>query len=160
MRRLSIALCMLVLLVSCRGASAGDPPLSELQAWVGKEPFQKIGDYTFWTHPIFVAKAYNLLGPESFALVTTVYAEGVSTPVDRHDDILSTFVCKPHECLSDSAAVLIDIKKDKLYVCLHDSFRPEDMWYESGKEPKGIGESGWAARDPYEFYDKYIKDGK
>ena len=158
MRRLSIALCLLVLLTACRGASAGEPPLSELQAWVGKEPFKKIGDYTFWTHPVFVAKAHNLLGPETFSLVATVYAEGINTPLERHGDILSTYVCKPHECIMDSASVLLDLKKDKLYVCLRDSYRAEDMWYESGEKPKGVGLDGCTVVDPYELYAKYIKD--
>ena len=86
-------------------------PLAPLREWVGRYP----REVDLWSREPLAGRLHALLGERFPVLVENT---GVQSPLLEEDGILYVTGNKPHGGGSDAAAVVIDLRRDAIWVWL------------------------------------------
>lgn len=157
MRRILAVMCVICLLIGFRSAAA-ESSLSDLTAWVGKYPADKIDGKTLWDNEALKAEVLKFIGPKTQNLIFNEIGRQVAIPVEMKDDVLYVSVCKAHACPDVAARLFVDMKKQKAYICWRHMNEKEDLWLTANADIRRIGEAGCDDLEPYELFNKYGKD--
>lgn len=104
--------------------------LSVAKSWIGKYPSALVGNNKIGLlkQPPIKTVLNRILPKAEIAALGKFSSE---TPVRQMGDFLIVNKCLPHNCPSDMAAVVIDIKNDKLWVGFfsREEARVSTRWY-------------------------------
>jgi hypothetical protein len=98
--------------------------------WVGNYPSSRVGDYRagLLAQPAIKATLKKIL-PRTES--STLAALTIESKVTETDGLIVISKCRPHNCPSDMATVIIDVKKSRLWVGLftREAARVSTRWY-------------------------------
>ena len=158
MRRLGAVFLMCSALFAGHSAMAEGDTLSALKAWVGKYPADVIEGKTLWDSPALKTETSKFIGPKTQNYIFNEIGRQVASPVEIKDDVIYVFVCREHACVSNSARLFIDLKKNKVHICWRLSEDSGDLWLSADRDPQPVGPAGCSEMQPFDVFAKYGKD--
>lgn len=122
------------------GASMG--AVDSLSVYVGKYPLDKVGDHTFFQHPV-VQEGVSRAVTDPKVLEAIAAMKGPVGPVMRKDNDIAASQCELHNCGAHNYAVHVDATTNSVSaVCYYDEkAAPIATWYRSdgSKSSEGDG---------------------
>lgn len=123
-------------------AAASTGAVDSLSVYVGKYPLDKVGDYTFFAHPL-VQEGVSRAVTDPKVLEAIAAIKGPVGPVMRKDNDIAASQCEQHNCGAHNYAVHVDATTNAVSsVCYYDEKAgPIATWYrpDGSKTSEGSG---------------------
>ena len=115
--------------------NAGGPSGDLFSKYVGKYPFDKVGDHS-WNDDPAVLTAIEQAVADDAARKWVREGEGPSTPIGTIDGKVAAWACEAHNCGPHNWTVMIDPKTGLAEVCYFDEEVAADKsrWFHDGRE--------------------------
>jgi hypothetical protein len=126
----SAAAILVLSWVLCTGANAQSDDWGQALQWVDKYPSDKLGANGggLFDQPLFKSILSRVL-PKAEATALSKFA--IESVIQKVGDYVIVHKCLPHDCPTEMATVIIDVKTRQLWVALfsREAGRTSTRWY-------------------------------
>jgi hypothetical protein len=127
---------ILAFLVVVDGASAPSRPQGQLEAWVGKYPYERVGGLSFLQVPVVAGQLKRILPARRVRAVretlTTV------SPIAQRKAFLVMGGCRPHACPEENVILLFDLRDGSVVAVFFDRGKEEPVCFTSGPQLRDL----------------------
>jgi hypothetical protein len=110
-------LCATALAVMSFIGLAEPAPDQELQAYVGKYPFERINCYSFFENTTVSQAIIDTAGRDVLDFIDNLDA---ATPIVEQNEVLLAMACEEGKCAESNAAVAVTPQGKLVAICLYD----------------------------------------
>lgn len=120
--------------------TATAPAADAFSRYVGKYPFDKVGDHS-WNDDPAIRSAIESAVSDAKVRKWVLAAEGPSSPIEMIDGKVAAWTCETHNCGPHQWVTLIDPATGAAQVCYFDEVVSPDKtrWFIAGKEESRPG---------------------